>query len=258
MGKIADRKSQLISHLGNCGKMSIADIARFFQISLPTARRMCAQLEKEQQIIRTHGGIRFVPPVETSYAFDVIDGEYSEEKAAIAKSAGMLVRNNQIIFLESGTTVKQFAIALAVRIRNKQLNHIAVYTNSLVNLEILEPVCKVNLVGGVYRPERRDFCGLLSERLLRTLRFDACFIGADGLNLSDGIMAMDIETVRLDELLIGRSAQSYILAHSEKFTKHSFISYCAVKDVSAIISDSRLAEAIVKEYHAAGINLICV
>jgi DeoR/GlpR family transcriptional regulator of sugar metabolism len=258
MGKIANRKSQLIEHLENCGKMSVADIAAFFEISLPTARRMCAQLEREQQIIRTHGGIRFVPLVETSYAFDVIDSEYSEEKMAIAKHTSMLLKNNQIIFLESGTTVKQFALALAVRIRNKQLSNITIYTNSLVNLEILEPVGKVNLVGGVYRPERRDFCGLLSERLLRTLRFDACFIGADGLNLSDGIMAMDIETVRLDELLIERSAQSYILVHSEKFTKHSFISYCAVEDVSAIISDSRLSEVIVKEYQTAGVNLICV
>jgi DeoR/GlpR family transcriptional regulator of sugar metabolism len=258
MGKIADRKSQLIDRLENCGKMSVTDIAAFFQISLPTARRMCAQLEKEQQVIRTHGGVRFVPSVKTSYAFDIIDSKYSEEKAAIAKNASMLVKNDQIIFLESGTTVKQFALALAVRIRNKQLSNIAVYTNSLVNLEILESVCKVNLVGGVYRPERRDFCGLLSERLLRTLRFNACFIGADGLNLSDGIMAMDVETVRLDELLIERSAQSYILVHSEKFTKHSFISYCAVKDVSAIISDSRLSKTIVKEYQAAGVNLICV
>jgi DeoR/GlpR family transcriptional regulator of sugar metabolism len=258
MGKVTDRQDKLIDYLEKQGKLSVADIAAFFDISLPTARRMCAQLEKKQRIMRTHGGIRFVPPVETPYAFDAIDGEFSSEKTAIAENASALVNDNQIIFLESGTTVKQFAIALAARIREGQLSKIAVYTNSLVNLEILEPACKVTLVGGVYRPERRDFCGFLSEKLLRTLRFDACFIGADGLNLSDGIMAMDIETVRIDELLIERSASSYILVHSEKFSKHSFISYCAVQEVSAIITDSKLSQETVKEYHAAGVHLVCV
>jgi len=258
MGKIADRKNQLINHLEKCGKLSVADIAGMFNIALPSARRLCVQLEKEHHIMRTHGGIRFIPPLETPYAFDTLDGEFSSEKAAIARYASTLVKNKQIIFLESGTTVKQFAIALSARISGGQLANVAVYTNSLVNLEILEPVCKVTLVGGVYRPERRDFCGFLSEKLLRTLRFDACFIGADGLNLDDGIMAMDMETVRIDELLIERSDQPYILVHSEKFYKRSLISYGAVKEASVIITDSKLAPEIVGEFQAAGINLVCV
>ena len=257
MGKIADRKNHLLAHLEKCGKLSVADVAGLYNIALPTARRLCAQMEREQQVMRTHGGIRFVPAVETPYAFDALDGEYNSEKATIAKCASSLVKNNQVIFLESGTTVKQFAIVLAARISSNQLSNVAVYTNSLVNLEILDPVCKVTLVGGVYRKERRDFSGFLSEKLLRTLRFDACFIGADGLDLKDGIMAMDMETVRIDELLIERSAQSFILVHSEKFYKHSLISYCAVKDVSAIITDSKLSQEIVKNYQTAGVHLIC-
>ena len=258
MGKITDRKNRLIEHLEKCGRLSVADIAGFFSISLPTARRMCAQLEQEHRIMRTHGGIRFAPTVETTYAFDAIDGKFSKEKTDITRYASSLVKENEIIFLESGTTVKQFAIALANRIQIGQLNNISVYTNSLVNLEILEKVCKVTLVGGVYRPQRRDFCGFLSEKLLRTLRFSACFIGADGLSISDGIMAMDTETVRIDELLIERSTESYILVHSEKFNKQSFISYCAVQDVSAIITDSNLSPEMVSEYKAAGVSLICV
>ena len=257
MGKIADRKDLLISHLRKCGTLSVADIAAYFVISLPTARRMCAQLEHEQRVMRTHGGIRFVPSVDTPYAFDAIDGEFNKEKADIARNASSLVKDNQIIFLESGTTIKQFALALANRIQDGRLNNVSVYTNSLVNLEILEKVCKVTLIGGIYRPERRDFCGFLSERLLRTLRFNACFIGADGLSINDGIMAMDVDTVRVDELLIERSTESYILVHSGKFNKHSFISYCAVREVSAIITDSQLPPETVSEYKNAGVNLIC-
>jgi DeoR/GlpR family transcriptional regulator of sugar metabolism len=256
--KNEERKNQLIEYLKQQGNLSVSEIARLYGISLPTARRICAQLEKEQRAMRTHGGIRFVPDIKVHYAFEAIDAEYNAEKEAIAQNACALVKNNQTVFLEAGTTVKHFAIALAARIRSGQLSDISVFTNSLANLEIMEPVCKVTVIGGLYRNERRDFCGFLCEKLIRTMRFDACFIGADGLNISDGIMAMDIETVRLDELLIGRSDRSIVLAHSEKFRKHSLISYCAIRDVSAIITDSKLPAETLREYQAAGVNLICV
>jgi DeoR family fructose operon transcriptional repressor len=215
-------------------------------------------MEKEHRAMRTHGGIRFIPAIETAYAFDTVDAEYNAEKEAIANYAIGLVKNKQCIFLESGTTLKHFAKALAVRLRKGQLADISVFTNSLMNLEILEPICNVTVIGGLYRPGRRDFCGFLCEKLIRTLRFDVCFIGADAVSLSDGIMALDIETVRLDELLIGHSEQSIILTNSEKFYKHSLISYCSLKDISVIITDSKLSEDIQREYNASGIKLICV
>jgi DeoR/GlpR family transcriptional regulator of sugar metabolism len=58
--------------------------------------------------------------------------------------------------------------------------------------------------------------------------------------------------------LIERSAQSFILAHSEKFYKKSLISYCSVKDVSGINTDSKLLPEIVNNFLAEGINLVCV
>jgi DeoR/GlpR family transcriptional regulator of sugar metabolism len=258
MNKIEERKNKLVGCLEQKGKLSVAEVADLFRISLPTARRLCAQLEQERKAMRTHGGIRFIPEIKVSYTFDTIDAEHNAEKEAIARYACGMVKNNGIVFLDAGTTVKHLALALADRIRNGQLSGISVFTNSLVNLEILEPVCKVTVIGGLYRKERRDFCGFLAEKMLRTLRFNICFIGADALNLADGIMAMDIETVRLDELLIGRSDQSICLVHSEKFQKFSLISICAVRDVSSIVTDKKIDPAILREYQAAGVNILPV
>jgi DeoR/GlpR family transcriptional regulator of sugar metabolism len=257
MGKIADRKVRLIEYLKEKGKLSVSEVGELFGISLPSARRFCAGLEKEQLVIRTHGGIRFIPPIETAYTFDVLDTEYNAEKETIAKNAIGMVKDNQCIFLEAGTTVKQFAIVLAGRIRKGEFPNLKVFTNSLANLEVLEPVCSVTMIGGLYRPERRDFSGFLCEKLLHTLRFDQCFLGADAINLADGIMGMDIETVRLDEILVMRSDKTIILTNSEKFRKHSLISYCSVDDVSAIITDSKLPKDIEKEFEEAGINILC-
>lgn len=249
------RKNQIMEQLEIKRKLLVSEIADIFEISLPTARRICNQLEKEHRAVRFHGGIRFVKRI---YSFDTLDAEYNAEKEAIARKACKLIQNNQNIFLESGTTVKHLAMALVSRIEKGELAHITVFTNSLVNLEILEPVCKVTVIGGFYRPESRDFCGIFCERMIQTLRFNICFLGADALNIKDGIMEMDIESARYNERLVERSDQSIILAHSEKFHKHSLISYCSVHDVSAIYTDSGLPTEIVQKYQDVGVNLICV
>ena len=258
MGKLSHRKDHLVELLYEKGELPIAKIAELYSISLPSVRRLCAQLEKEKRIIRIHGGIRPIRANNGFYKFEVIDTEYADEKAAIAQYAVSLVNNRQSLFLESGTTLKQFAFALAERFRAGELSDVVIFTNSMVNLEILQSVCKVIVIGGLYRPERRDFCGFLSERLIRSLRFDVCFIGADAVSLESGIMALDTETAHLDELLIKHSEKSILLSNSEKFRKHSLIPYCLAKDVQMIVTDSKLPQQIRDDYFAADINVVCV
>ena len=258
MNKLDYRKDHLVELLYDRGEISIATIAELYGISFPSVRRLCAQLEKEKRIIRIHGGIRPLQAKKNSYKFEIIDTEFAEEKAAIAHYVTGLVKNRQSLFLESGTTLKQFALALAGRLQAGELSDVVVFTNSIINLEILQPVCKVFVIGGLYRPERRDFCGFLSEKLIRSLRFDVCLIGADGINLEDGIMALDAETAHLDELLIKNSDKSILLSHSEKFLKHSLVPYCSVKDVQLIVTDSKLPGHIRDQYLAAGVDLACV
>lgn len=258
MTKLSYRKDHLVELLQEKGELQVSAIAELYGISLPSVRRLCSILEREKRAIRIHGGLRSIQAMNSPYKFGIIDTEFAAEKAAIAQHAVNLVKNRQSIFLESGTTLKQFAIALAGRLRLGELSDTVIFTNSMVNLEILQPVCKVILVGGLYRPERRDFCGFLSEKLIRSLHFDVCFIGADGINLDSGIMALDAETARLDELLIKNSGKSILLTNSEKFFRNSLIPYCAATDVSQIVTDSKIPDHIRESYTARGIDITCV
>jgi len=258
MKKTAVRKEELLSALTQRGKMSIKEISERFDISLPTARRMCSQLFESGLVLRTHGGIRHLPEIKSNYSFDKLMMQNSQEKVRIAQFAATLVSDNQVIFLESGTTIRELAIALAERIHNKQLSKIMVFTNSLINLKILSSVCDVVMIGGLFREERQDFIGYFSERIIRGLRFDYCFIGADAINLQDGMMALDSDTVHFDELLVSRSARLVVLAHSAKFSSHSLISYASINDAYMFVTDSGLPEETAKAYENAGAKIVCV
>ena len=258
MGKTEIRKQSLFEWLIEKNKISVGEISERFLISLPTARKTCALLVEEGKAIRTHGGIQRLPTSQLGYSFDMFTNENIEEKRRIGKHAASLIENNSVIFLEAGTTLLQCAIAFAERIKHKQLQNIIVFTNSLMNLEVLHPVCSVNLIGGMYRGDQRDLIGYMSELALKDLHFDYCFVGADAISLSSGVMAMDIDTVRFNRELAGRSEKVVILAHSEKLRRQSLLSFVAIDDVSCIVTDSGLDDDLFQRYQEKDVNLIRV
>ena len=259
MIEMVNREEQVLEILRQSNRLSVNEVAKTFSISEPSARRLCKKLADEGKVIRIHGGIRKLEPDLSSfqYQYHQIEKECLEEKVAIARHAVSLIQPGSVVFLEAGTTIKQVAVQLAERIQREGLD-VTVYTNSLQNLSELSPVTDVNITGGKLRPQRQDFSGYIAERTIRNLWFDCCFIGADAVNIRDGIMASDVDTVRFDELLIGRAKTSYVLVHSKKFYSRSLISVAPIHEVSGIITDAGLKPEILQEYRAQGINLTCV
>lgn len=258
MNKADQRRKEIMEMLLLSESVSVGEIAAKLGISLPTARRLCVQMADEGKVARVRGGLKQLPQTRGNYSFDSLRNEHVEEKARIARYAATLIQNNQVVFLESGTTLRHFAIALAERIRSGELSNVIIFTNSLVNLDILYPVTNIQMIGGLYRDERKDFVGYLSELSLKGLRFNYCFLGADAISLTDGVMAIDMDTVRFDAALVTHAEKTVILAHSEKFKKHSLISYVDVSKVDCLITDSGLEKAIADEYYRRGIVLTMV
>jgi len=257
--KISNRQEYLLKKLLQVKQMTVEEVSNDLSVSLPTARRLCTKMANENLVIRTHGGIRIPPAIQPAYSFEQMQNENMREKTLIAEyAASKLIKNGQTIFLEAGTTVLQLAIALAHRIENEDLRNLTIYTNSLNNFETLKAVHPLNLIGGEYRPARRDFSGFISERIIRSLRFDMCFVGTDAISVDDGIMAYDESTVQFDELLINRSSSSIVLAQSSKFDRHSHISYAKISDVSAIITDGGLNSDRFRKYNEISGNIIRV
>jgi len=258
MDKTEKREALILEQLHRSGKLTIKEIAHQFSVSEPTARRISSSLAAKHKVLRTHGGIRYLPGSEFEYSFDVLKNKYIDEKKRIAKYAATLIHDNDIVFLEAGTTIHQLAIALAERLRKKELSNVMVFTNSLDNLNILSSLCKVIVIGGEYRTKRRDFSGYISEKMLKYLSFKYCFIGADAINIDEGVMASDVDTVRFDELLIARSQSTIVLVDSSKFKNQSLVSYASADEIAMIITDERLSQSDKSGYRKKGVDIRCV
>ena len=250
MGKVSSRENEILEVLKKRQKLSMTEIVAYFGISDSTARRLCVSLERQGKIIRGFGGIHCSPDLgglRVEYQYDVLEGESALEKSQIGAYASELVTDGDIIFISGGTTVAQFSRHLAERIGKGLINKVLITTNSVINAEILAPFTKVVLIGGEYRPLRRDVAGFLSERMISGVHFNKCFLGIDAIDVNAGLMVFDVETGNLDELVSARSDTKYILADSQKFKKKSFITYSSITPSHVIITDRKVDPEIVRQ-----------
>lgn len=234
-----EQKKLMMDYLYNHKSISNTEAMDMLNVSLSTIRRLFIKLENEALITRVYGGAHLNLNL-GEYLFVEQELHNSEEKNAISKySAYELVSDSDVIYLDSGTTVKQLAYFISKRLRLNELKNLTVITNSLSNMEILNDYCSVILIGGTYREKRKDFAGFATERFLECFNYDKAFLGADGFDIASGLSGNDPLTAAINKIVMTRSKFKAALADSSKFNRKGFVSYASYDEIDLIITDSK-------------------
>ncbi len=230
---------QITNYLKIYKTMTIADAIAVTDSSESTVRRVFRRLEATGNFMRFHGGIRMSAEsgVDNNYYYESTENRHVEAKLKIARLALGEVECHDVLYLDSGTTLARFAAALAEALDKKQLWDVKIFTNSLVNLNLLKKH-DVTLIGGTFRERRKDFHGYTAEDTLRSLHFKKCFLGSDAYSTRDGFTTTDFSTARLNELALERAEKKYVLMDSSKFFLSSVISYSKRISPDMIITES--------------------
>lgn len=258
MSKKEERSIRLVEMLQIHKRLDVSTVASNLGISEATVRRLFSELEDKGKVLRVHGGVQLAPQAGFDYSYKLSTLHRSAEKIAIAKSAAERVNSNERLFLDSGTTVVKLAEFLSLKLQTGELQNIVVLTNSIGLIDTLANWCKVIIIGGEVRVERKDVCGVISEKSLSQFNVNKAFLGADGILIDSGLMTTDERTARMAEIVLGRAENTYVLADSEKFGKPSFITFAPFSGITEIITDTGLDEAGISAYRAAGARITAV
>jgi len=256
--KVNNRYDDFLDLLTQKGRLDLSEICEYFGISDSTARRLCIAAEKNGEGIRVYGGgLRSLKALsaQTEYSFENKTTEHIAEKMAIGYYASRLVNSNEVIYISSGTTTQQCMHYLSKRLSCGEIRNVTVMTNSLLNIEMAADSLTVISTGGRFRRSRRDFAGPVAETAISYAHFSKCFIGVDGIELPDGIIASDVDTAKLDRLAASRSDAAFILADYSKFTSNSYICYQPFSPKNIIITDWNISESYAKLAAEQGISL---
>lgn len=251
-----DRECELRTRLVAKERITLNEAMEFLDVSESTVRRLFARLEENGVAIRTHGGIQNVSNTLTMYSFEHVARTNVEQKSAIARQACSLLEDGDVIYCDSGTTVRCLCSEMVYYVSREHLQ-VKVYTNSLANLEILVPHMEVTLIGGTYRPNRKDFCGYLTEQAVQAVNFNKSFIGTDGFNSMQQLTTTDFETARVNELVIRQSQKSIVITDSSKFKKSTHVIFAHIPQIDMIVTDDAVSQENLESLRAQGVRVLC-
>ncbi len=236
----SERIHKIQQHLYTNGFSNVQELAEATRASLVTIRRDLQRLEEDGIVKRTHGGARLAEAAGPEVAFQSRVQENGEAKRAIAQAAFKLLRPHSTIFLDAGTTVLQ----LARRIRLEPLP-LTVFTNGLAvaqELVGLESV-SVNLLGGLLRFENLSMVGPYAERLLGEFWFDQLYLGTSAVRDDAQMYTLHPAEASLNRAMIGRTAQTTLLADSSKFRSSAPYAVAPLRSSHTLITDEHLDSA---------------
>lgn len=244
------RKSHILSVLRRDGQVVAKALSAELSLSEDTIRRDLRELAQEGLLQRVHGGALPASPAVAD--FSGRQQMVPDEKVAIGRAAARLVQPGQVVFIDGGTTAVQMARHLDFRLRATVVTH-----SPSVALELVpHPGIEVVMIGGRLFRHSIVNVGAGAAEEIRRIRADIYFMGVTGIHPEAGLSTGDLEEANIKRALMTASAETMVLASSEKLGGASAYVIAAIGDVATIVVSDKVPDATLKPYDKLGITIV--
>lgn len=200
---------------------SIDEIMEKFQLSRSTVRRTLIAMEEKKLLKRVRGGAEAIEEVDAILPMDFqeVFNANKEDKIIIAKKAASLIQDNDVIFIDSGST----CFYMIDYIKAKE---ITVVTNGIMHIQkLMAKGINTYILGGYAKPEKNLIMGEDMVNKISVMNFDKAFLGTMGIDARSGFTTMMLEDGEVKKAVIKSSDKCYILADKLKFNVRKFYTY---------------------------------
>ncbi|NLK86027.1 MAG: DeoR/GlpR transcriptional regulator [Clostridiaceae bacterium] len=237
----AERRNKLAQIINDNGSIRVKEIADYFGVTSETIRKDLIILNNNGLVRKSHGG---AIAISESYErpIDTRSTENQELKGKIAARALDLIESNNVIIIDSGSTLLTFAKMFP---QNRQLTLI---TNSMAAANILagkgNNIC---FVGGELSDITMSTSGMLTSYALNIMKADIAFLGTSGFQSHTGPCAKTFIDGQTKIDMIKNSKIKVVLADSSKFKTNAIVQYANWSEIDYLITDGDAPEEAVKE-----------
>ncbi|NUK30266.1 DeoR/GlpR transcriptional regulator [Parageobacillus sp. VR-IP] len=250
-----ERRNKIKEMLLKNKSVKVSELVELFNVSEETIRRDLYQLEKEGIAQKNYGGAILV---ETLQKNDLIlpvrqrQLQYYHEKDMIGKTAASLVKDEQIIILDAGSTTWCVARYL------KNASNLTIISNALNVVEECSQheTASIICLGGELRRNSMSMVGPQTETELRKYNADYVFLGTSGISLRHGFTSSDLYEAEIKRAMVSVGRKIVVLADHSKLQKAGLISFCNFDEVDIFITSELADKAILKEIEKRGVEVI--
>lgn len=245
-----ERQKRLEEYLQKVEFASLDELAQQVGVSLSTVRRDLAVLEAVGGFQRTHGGARLVNPKSEEFIFSARDTHELAEKEAIGMACAEIVRANQTVIVDAGTTC--YHVARYLESKTPQI-----ITNSLPVANLFASANRVEVVvsGGVIYPRLGVLVGPLAVEAFSKLHADVAIMSAGGITLA-GVTNSHGLLIDIQRAMIRGAQRVIFCVDHTKFGRYSTSPLCDLDCIDTIVTDSAAPGELVKGLRGGGIDVI--
>lgn len=246
----AERKEAIRKKITVEQRVLINDLCNEYKTSPVTIRKDLDSLEQEGVLTRVHGGGIVNQSIMPDLSISEKEKINLKEKERIAQFAVNLIKEGEVIILDSGFTAVHIARRLKLR------SGIKIITGGLnVANEIVGSNNELILTGGVFSKDTFGLSGSFAENVIKNSVADKLFLGVDGVDFEKGLTANNYEEAKLNKLMIGAASETILIADSSKFGKKTMGFIGNLNDVDRIITNKEIDKKYVDELTKLNLNV---
>ena len=246
----AERRQAILERLRVDGKVVATELSVALDVSPDTIRRDLRELTEVGLVRRVHGG--GLPPIAGARPYAERERQSPSAKAAIAAAVAGLLRDDQVIILDAGTTTLEVARRLPPELRA------TIITNSpAIALELVDhPRTEVAMLGGTLDKHAHAVVGAATIDALRLVRADVLVLGVCSLHPEIGITVLELEESYVKRAMIASSAEVVAVASSEKLGSAGPYVVAPIGELTHIVTDASAPDAALAPYRDLGVEVV--
>ena len=171
----------------------------------------------------------------------------------IAAAAARMVREGQVVILDSGTTTTAIARAL------RKFQNLTIITNAVnIAAELSGSSLEVILTGGTLRKNSFSLVGPIAEETLRRLNGDILFLGVDGFDVQHGLTTPNLLEAKVNRAMMEVARIVVAVCDSSKFGRRTLSAIAPSSAVHYLITDRGVSKADLAAVRKSGIQVTLV
>ncbi len=248
----AKRLEEMESYILANGSVTMEELRDHFGISMNTVRRDIAEIVRPGYIEKVYGGVKAQTRVPALVPYSVRSSSPDDAKRRICMEAGRMVKDGDIIFIDSGTTTVHIMDA----IRDKSVTVITNNIEVMVQALELDNIRIIVMPGEIHR-KTHSITGEDSAAFLSHLNTDVAFMAATGASFSGVTNSSPLE-YSIKRAAVAHTKRAVLLITGGKFGVTSLLTYASLSQFQSVITDSSIAPEYRQKLKEANTELIVV
>lgn len=237
-----ERQQKIIEIVYQNGSVNVHKLCEIFQVSHDTIRRDLMELEEQGEIRRVFGGAipsqRMIPNYQERLY------KNKDRKIQAARKALSLLKNNQLIAIDGGTTNCLFASLIPHALSLTVITNSFFIANELINHKNV----RIIVLGGEFLNIPMVTGGAIAIEQMDLYHPDIFFLGVGSIDFEYGVTVAYQQEVSIKRRMCQQSNQIVCICTHEKLNHRSKYKICDISDVDYIVVDKLIKNQDIQNY----------